>query len=89
VKVRLIVYSSDSFGFRTTFNASVAYLNYELADRTTTSLFGKTIKLSEGVTIYLNPEKVKRSFNSDLTRIVEVEIESFKDRLTLVRQRKS
>jgi len=89
VKVEVIVHNPTAFGFRTAFNVSVAYLNYEFADRTTTSLFGKIVKPSEGITIYLNQEKNIRRFNPGLTRIAEIEIESFKDRLTLIRQRKS
>jgi len=88
VKVQLIVHFSNTFSFRTAFNASIAYLNYELVDRTTASLFGKIIKSSEGITIYLNQEKNICRFNPGLTQIVGVEIESFKDGLTLIRQRK-
>lgn len=95
MKVQLIVYFSNTFCFHTTFNASVACLSYKLVDRPTASIFGKNspfgklTKPSEEITIYLNHEKDIRSFNPGLTRIVEVEIESFKDRLTLIRQGKS
>jgi di/tricarboxylate transporter len=51
MQVKLIIHDPNVFGFRTAFNTSIAYLNYKLADRTTTSLFGKTTKLSEGITV--------------------------------------
>jgi hypothetical protein len=87
VKVRLIIPSSNTFGFRAVYNTSIAYLNYELVDRTIVNLFGKVTKSSEGITIYLNQEKNIRNFNPDLAKIVE--IVSSKDRLMLTRQRKS
>jgi hypothetical protein len=92
MQVKLITHESNVFAFRTAFNTSVAYLSYERGDKTTTSLFGKTspfdklIKPSEKITIYLNQKKKIRRFNLDIARVVEVEIESFKDRLTLIRK---
>jgi hypothetical protein len=82
VKIQLIIHSSNTFGFYTAFKIPTAYF-----DRITACLFSKMTEPGKGITIYLNQEKNIHSFDPGITRMVE--IESFKDRLTLIRQRKS